>query len=274
MMQPAATSRELPYGTMGNSSSAEQRAHPRYNVFLDALLTGGGLESKACKIRDFCVGGMFLEFEGPAGEITYSSQTPIRADDPVGVHFYVPQKGRDQAFDVKARVARVLSAGIGVAFTTVEPAALRALMQFAHTRKASAAAATTEKVGGLSAAEKDRLGQLTRIWFKQDLGAWLSTFFRKAEDKLFLASRESTDSLMQRRYWDAIELLKSKRQKVDREVTSALLAQFDNVDSKLGEVKSPGEQEASGSELSLVNTREFEDFLVISETVDKAEGMN
>jgi diguanylate cyclase (GGDEF)-like protein len=255
---------------MGNSSSDDQRAHPRYNVFLDALLTGKGLESKACKIRDICVGGMFLSFEGPAGEVTYSSQTPIRAGDEVGVHFYVPHEGRDHAYDVQAKVARVLSAGIGVAFTDIQPATLQTLMHFAKSRGEERPAAPP-RTGGLSAAEKDRLSQLTRTWFKQDLGAWMSDFFRKAEDKLFLASREATDSQMQRRYWDAIEVLKSKRQNAEREIYSALLEQFDHVGAKVGGSKIPGEDTQPGSELSLVNTREFEDFLVISETVDKAE---
>src|SRR3972149_9924179 len=98
-------------GSRTPPSVVEQRKWPRYPVFLDALITGERFESKACKIRDFCAGGIFVSFEDQSGAVSYASQQPIAAHDRIGIHFFTTVGDLDRSFELQARVARVLSSG-------------------------------------------------------------------------------------------------------------------------------------------------------------------
>lgn len=246
-------------GRPGNP--ADKRAHRRHAVNLDALITGGGLESRACKIRDFCAVGMFLALDPSAAEV---AQRPIAAGEEFSIHFFLHRASHE----LHARVARVLPSGIGVALHDPNATTIAALMEAA---KVSAEADARSRIAVPAAAfPREAALKTCRDLFERYVGQFLTGFFRCAEDGLFQASREAFSNVDQRRFWDAKTLVKTRRAEVDRRVLEALLEQFDHAGAPRLATGMP--KPAPGSmELSLINTGEFEEFLAITETVDKAE---
>jgi len=255
----------------------EHRAHPRYAVNISALLTGRGFESRVCTIRDFCAVGMFISFESTGGNVAFSSQQPITAGETVQVHFFLKVGTRDLTFDMAAKVERVLPTGIGVQLINPHPDSIDALMHAARTGQPATRAddqKASPAVAAMPAVDRARLRKLVQDTLNRECNRWFTTFFKKAEETLFVASRESTVAADQRLYWDTSGLIKSKRQTIEEEVQKTLNEQLDNVGT--GQTKpsaGAGKKEStySGVELSLVESREFEEFLTVNEAIDKAE---
>src|SRR5579885_3283904 len=254
----------------------EHRAHPRYAVNINARLTGRGFESRVCTIRDFCAVGMFISFESSGGNVAFSSQQPIEKGDMVQVHFFLKVGTRDMTFDLQARVERVLPTGIGVALIDPHPDSVDALMHAARMAQPAAQAAEHAEPPAAAAAgfDRARLRKQVLETLNRECGHWFTNFFKKAEETLFIASRESTSAAEQRLYWDTGGLLKSKRPAIEEEVRKTLNEQLNSFGTgQAGTADSDRKKEPAygGGELSLVESREFEEFLTVNEAIDKAE---
>jgi EAL domain-containing protein (putative c-di-GMP-specific phosphodiesterase class I)/GGDEF domain-containing protein len=255
---------------------ADQRTHPRYAVNVNALLTGGRFESRACTIRDFCVVGMFISFEATGGDVAFASQQPIVAGEMVQVHFFLKVGARDLTFNLRAKVARVLPTGIGVELVDPQPDSIDALMHAARESQSAVRPAGQDAEGAILAIpgmDRPRLRKLVQETLSRESNRWFSAFFKKAENILFIASRESTSAADQRLYWDTSGVIKSKRAAIEEEVLKTLNEQLGNVGQGAATPATSAKHEATLSEvgLSLVESREFEEFLAVNEAIDKAE---
>lgn len=255
---------------------ADQRTHPRYAVNISALLTGGRFESRTCTIRDFCKVGMFISFEATGGDVAFSSQQPIVAGETVQVHFFLKVGARDLTFDLTAKVARVLPTGIGVELIDPHPDSIDALMHAARESQAAARPTAQKAEAAIPATpglDRPRLKKFVQESMNRESGRWFTNFFKNAEEKLFIASRESTNAVDQRRYWDTSSLVKAKRPAIEEVVRKTLNKQLDSVGQGSTQPAGSAKKESTFNDvgLSLVESREFEEFLTVNEAVDKAE---
>jgi hypothetical protein len=104
----------------------DMRRDKRFQVSQAAIITQPGHTEIACEIRDFCLGGLFLQFTHPEAAIASLAQ---RADAEVEIVFTPASHPATQTFRVPAQLKRLSPLGIGVAFSAHPVDALRALQK-------------------------------------------------------------------------------------------------------------------------------------------------
>lgn len=240
----------------------ERRAYPRHPLHLDAAITVGGSSSQACKIRDFCPGGMFLTPLEREAQSSFTNFASVRKGDATTIDFSVPIGSELRHFRLQASVVRAFEGGVGVAFSNPDRAALRVLEGL------SRLAAEFEPSKG--AIDGESLAALCQDVLTTRLLPLLQSFFERINDRLLLAAREASNNLDQSSHFDAITELERLKGLLERTFTDGFLEGFKH----LGSGQCANEQEledACPAELSLLDKEDLEDLLTIGEIIAKAE---
>lgn len=240
----------------------ERRAHPRHPLHLDAMITLGGFGSRACKIRDFCVGGMLLMPLEYAAQSPFANPGLVHKGDAATIGFSVPIGSDSRHFKLHAVVVRAFEGGMGVAFVNPDGAALRVLEGLARM------AALSEPSQGATGGET--LAGLCQDVLARRLLPLIPSFFEKIKDRLLIAAREASNNLEQSAHLDAITELERLRGLIERLFSDTLLEGF----HRMGSRQCLNEQrldDASPAELSLLDKEDLEDLLAIGEIIAKAE---
>lgn len=254
----------------------ERRAYPRIPLQLDALVTIQGVPAQPCQIRDFCLGGMFLAFGDELHTALLHQGRPSVRGTSLDVEFAVPAQGRPRRFKLGAQVVRATETGMGVTFVKPDANALMALQRFAGNKTSQSGTAGSK--GGAAEPARPRLVtpegrraiEACQRILKAGLPGRLEAFFREAGQHLVAAAGRSMSNIVQTRYFDALAELNGRRQALQQELGVTIIEQMDRLGSfRLAARRDPPVEEAS--ELSLVDKEAFEDFLVISEMISKAE---
>jgi hypothetical protein len=109
--------------------SRERRAYPRRSVRWAATVTGAELPDLEVVIRDFCAGGLFLEYSEE-----YPGDRPVLLPPAVTLRFHDPLSGGSRR--VAGRVARVIESGFGLAFPEPQPELVAVLESVADSQEA------------------------------------------------------------------------------------------------------------------------------------------
>jgi EAL domain-containing protein (putative c-di-GMP-specific phosphodiesterase class I) len=112
--------------TDNQHAGQELRRDKRFQVSQTAVITQPGYGEIACEIRDFCFGGLFLEFTNPEEAIASLDK---RAGAAVEIVFTPALIDATQTFRVPAQLKRLSPLGVGVAFSRQPLDALRALQR-------------------------------------------------------------------------------------------------------------------------------------------------
>lgn len=118
-------------GQKASRMAEEQRAHRRVSVDFEAFVSGGGLREQACKVRDFCLGGLLLSFADGLVGVPAALRMLQRGAD-LDVRVLTKGAGFRDAYSFRAEVARVAGNDLGVAFRQPDPTALMALQSLAN----------------------------------------------------------------------------------------------------------------------------------------------
>lgn len=258
--------------------ASERRAYPRHAVFLDALLTVKGLRPWPCKIRDFCLGGMFLAFDYHTGESISVQDNAIARGDVIDIDFCVPTEGMQKRFRLQAEVARTFEGGIGVAFSEPDPTALLALQRLASKTQQKLTSAYREHpvdvVAGSSQEKKCSVDVYDVLAASKELLAnhlptMLHVFFREIDKRLVVSSRDAQNNVEQSYYFDAITELRKREERIIEAFCRSILDQMD----QLVNLEAPKQKrkEEPLPELSLVEKDDFEEFLTIAEIISNVE---
>jgi len=240
-------------GPEGRGSGRDQRRYERRALFLDAVLVWRGQGRIRCKVRDYCRGGMFLSWpddDGPA--------LPMSRGDPIEIRASVPGAG-DLALN--AELARVLSSGVGVAFTAVQASHLQALDRLAQASRPALAA-------GAPAANAEALRALVRRVSLSHFREMVDKFLQRADERLFRAARDAANDTEQRSLFDSMNLVKKRSGDLAEAMCSAMSDYLDNLGGEVDTVEEGAEGEQG---LSLLEKEEFEELLIIAEIVGKSE---
>lgn len=243
----------------------DQRAHPRVPLYHDAMLSGGVLEGHLCRIRDFCRGGLFLSVDGMATELQYSPDRPLARGDAVTVHFLAKAAGRPVTFAMKATVARVLSKGLGVMFIDPEAEALEALEQLAR----ECPGPTDSAVVGTSRydAQLVSCGALA----ERHIVSICSALALRGEQALFAAARDAHSNNAQRILFEAQTALAQQSDDWRRRVIQMVRRRLTALRGLPVEDEPTSAVKTAAADLSLVDKREFEEFLAGAELIDRIE---
>jgi diguanylate cyclase (GGDEF)-like protein len=147
----------------------DKRRSPRYPISLNALVHPNEGRSWLCAIRDFCDGGMLLVEQGSSR--SRRSMPGIEADGLVGIHFSVPDGGKEQHFRLEGKIVRTLRSGVGINFPSgMSDDAMTALLNFSNSNPSTSASpqesasaqpnAAAAKPGSIKSASRAQPGSI------------------------------------------------------------------------------------------------------------------
>ena len=212
----------------------------------------------------------------------------------ISLHFSVATPKGQAHFKLPALVARVLDSGGGLGIRYVDGLpddAYDALMEYAvasgtaSRREANGDPATDQEPvtpGSLpdqllrdhriSEADAERIKRRLRRVMERALERINRNFFEAANQDLLAKARDAGTNAVQMMYFDGLDQLERSADNVKATFTDLVLKQIDTV-SEFETVLEKRRRRESGAtpKLELVDTDEFEDWLVVAEVISKAE---
>ncbi len=255
-----------------SASGANRRAYVRLPLRLAARLEGESWPERTGQIRDFCPGGIFLACPIHDTDPAIGDLDPADGRAKAVVRFQTDPRAGTRVHEVSVRVVRAFEAGVGLAFVDADVAALDALQQLAQ-RQVEATAAQTGGNPSIAGTKREEIVRECSLLCVSRLDDVLEGFFRRAEKKLLLATREATSSFEQQQFSEALNAVDAVegRSASLRECFSELIARhFAELGQPLAAVEKP-QDSAQSAGLSLIEKDEFEEFLVVSELSTKLE---
>ncbi|MDN5849454.1 MAG: DUF1631 family protein [Nitrococcus sp.] len=243
----------------------ERRNYQRRAVFWDATISGGGVTSRPVTIRDFCVGGLFLAWQGN----TLGGERPsarARTGQCATVRFANPLDGLER--ELTGRIVRESPAGLGFAFSRPHPD-LVTLFDAIASDQSQAAEQRSPGKRAVSRLASEAL-QLCREQAEAFFGESIPEFITYAVDRLFDRASNAGSNDEQHAYYSGFRYLRDARANLARQFTDELIRRLNDLTDKIPAQVSMPIPEAVG-ELALVDEREFEDWLNRSDAINRAE---
>ena len=259
----------------GSLSGDDRRRYIREALQVEAKVGIEGGPSLACKIEDFCTGGLFLAVEGAnASGIVIGDKTLERYDE-LTVQFSAQVNGKVTAFELTVLVARVIDGGMGVSFEGRNGPAIHALNHLltSSSRSAAGRAVPAAETGGVaddvvSVADASSILAAYQRRVVDYLEWNLAALFDHARDNLFAAARDSKVREEQSTLFDAIQELDGLKEPVQTAFLDAMASQL----KQLGAVL-PGTEalvsETGTLDVALVDTGTFDDWVVIKDMISR-----
>ncbi|MCH8504591.1 MAG: DUF1631 family protein [Ectothiorhodospiraceae bacterium] len=249
--------------------TAERRTYHRHAVTWDAEVSGDGYGPLAFEIQDVCEGGVFLSPSTRAAAQGLR-QRHLR-DAWLSISIRDPVTSRRRS--ARARLVRDAGDGFGVAFEHPQQDLINALLTVAE----SDLSAERQPVANTAARTQTSNDQRRRyLGLLQGCGELitdylrdrLETFLLQAEGALLAAADRTTSPTDQAAYFGGIKLLKNHRRHFGSDIVTEVLQHWGSL-GHFSIEEERGQQEEG--ELALVDEGEFEDWLLRSEAVTRAE---
>ena len=248
-----------------------KRAYPRYSLHIDVVVTLEGGYSFPCAVRDFCLGGMYLQFEASHAP-TGAAGNQLYTNNPLIIDFTSPRDPSATTHRLHGRIARIEPNGIGVAFTSQNYKALQLLQQLAAdaghgtVAESQAPRRADPRVRTLVA----RIDEQIMRFATELIEDTLST----CQDKLFQESSKARTNAIQTAYFDAYNELKKSHDRIissfSEKITDRLRAFRVHIEPE-DEITSKGEAKPTRSSLSLVEKNDFDDWLIVASIISRLE---
>jgi diguanylate cyclase (GGDEF)-like protein len=239
--------------------SRERRAYPRRSVRWAATVTGAELPDLEVVIRDFCVGGLFLEYSDD-----YPSDRPVLLPPAVTLRFHDPLSGGRRR--VAGRVARVIESGFGLAFPEPQPDLVAVLDSVADSQEAEHARRS---------GPADRLAQDAVALCREQANLFarrhFNDFCAHIADELFEKARGAASNAEQTAYFSAFRRLKDRGDPLTADFVDAWDQRLARMDQASASAAEAAGLASNPSELSLVDEQDFEDWLIRSEIISRTQ---
>lgn len=226
-------------------SDIKRRRYTRYEISLAATLF---VENKAgfiqCIIRDFCSGGLFLEFK------QHNESTNLVPQQHIQIFFTVSLEQGEQDFSVDAKIMHISAAGIGIAFENNYNNAFEALKKQVQHIEDLASSKKQSKTN--NSPKQTALDTELASFLQKVLPAIIDSFFQRSETKLQEAATQIENAPYSNNILDAITSLKINK--------NGLFENFHPSNQDLTYLTSTV-SENTNSALSLIEKPDFEDWL-------------
>ncbi len=277
---------------------ANRRQHLRQPISLSALVHPPKGRSWLCTIRDFCQSGMLLTGSGGSGSLQASGNA-YDAGAEVSLHFSVATPSGQLHFRLPCLVARVLDngAGMGIRYPEGLPAqAFDALLEYAVASGTVSRREVSGKSSGSASArspsanpaqvpdrllrdhrvsemDAERIRRRLRRVMERAVERISRNFFDNASKNLLTKARDAGTNAMQMMFFEGLDQLEKGADQVKTSFAELVLKQIDQV-SEFEEVLEKRRRRDTGNtqKLELVDTEEFEEWLIVAEVISKAEG--
>ncbi|UDL05584.1 DUF1631 family protein [Marinobacter sp. CA1] len=232
--------------------SKDRRSSPRRAIKLAAQLVLDDGTVLPCQIADFCAEGLYIRFS-PDSERRLEQQLQRGDSHAVDVRFRAAD-GQTR-HELRVNVVRRTSGAAGVAFASVKPEAVAAMLQLCgaeQEQERPALNAPSERVQFV-------LHQCARSVVRY-LEPLMQECFGQMTASLQEAAQHATSDQQANDFLDASGLLAGRQKVIWHQMSQALSSPL-----------KPAGKSADGGELSLVEKGEFEDWLTLRVMVTKAD---
>lgn len=251
---------------IGTGGGAERRRYVRLPIRLEALVAIDGRPAVQCTVRDFCVAGLFVAISQQQLRLVKPQTTAV-------LYFSLIVDGVQSDYQLTLRIFRVVGSGFGCGFENAEPQTIALLQSLAVSSNPQTVPDTPEGVTRTQGDFSDRFAEVKEplIGLVQRFGdRTTNEFLTLADEALFLAARDAGSNLEETRFLDGQNEIRGRRDDIRETVPKLLQKGVEILNSPLSttqeETTSP-----TGSELSLIDKDEFEEFLTVSQLVSDLE---
>jgi predicted RNA binding protein with dsRBD fold (UPF0201 family) len=256
-----------------NQSGKENRAYPRYPVALKAQFILPGKGAMEVMLRDYCIGGLFVEL------VETSAFIP-EIGDVLKVVTSVENAGVEKKLSFDTKVMRVENNYIGVSFINPDILAVQAIHKFAASRKKQGVAETKEDFGTTQTDfnGKSAVQILTEAHqlVGNELKPLMDTFHSSISEHFFDAAKETFDLAKQNALFESLSILENNKNKITKSFITIYQNKIKNYSPQdiLHEDTNEEEKEISLETLSLVESDELDNWLSISSIITNIDADN
>ena len=270
---------------------ANRRQYLRQPISLSALVNPPQGRSWLCTIRDFCQGGMLLTGAG-GGSSLMATGGVVNSGAEVSLHFSVATPMGQLHFRLPCLVARVLDSGAGMGIRcpqSLPPDAFDALLEYAI---ASGTVSRRKEIGNPLAAnapavqvpeallrdhrvselDADRIKRRLRRVLERAVDRIGRNYFENATKSLLAKARDAGTNATQMMFFEGLDQLEKYESQVRSNFVDLVLKQVDHVSAFESVLEKRRRRKPGNTQkLELVDTEEYEDWLVVAEVISKAE---
>ena len=262
--------------SMKGQSGKERRAYPRYPVALKSQLIHTAQGTRAAIIKDYCIGGMYIELIDPTLLGEQPSSLSPKIGDTLNIVTNVQNSGVDKQLSFNTKVMRVEPEYIGVSFINPDISAVQALHKFAASRGKQGSDAeqdfgtTQNTFNNKSAAQV--LAEAHQLVAKE-LIPLMNNFHDSISEHFFDAAKETFDLAKQNALFESLGVLEKEKNKI----TQTFIQIYENKiksyspQNILHEEENEQEKEVSLESLSLVESDDLDNWLSISSIITNVD---
>ncbi|MCI0734046.1 MAG: DUF1631 family protein, partial [Methylococcaceae bacterium] len=215
-----------------------------------------------CEIRDYCEGGLYLTFDYPIDP----SRAPIESVPSILVRFDATIHGKQETIQANVKPVRLTASGLGVRFVQPGEKVLDALQNLTIPGSGTACAKAIPATVG-----PGPVPAYGKVQFEEEVqrtvARILREFFETMDPALRIAAERADSNRLASIYRDAVSQLTEKRSCFERSYSQSVRAQLYPGQSPCANITKPAGNKAN---FALVDKDDFEDWLILSEIINKA----
>ncbi len=262
--------------SLNNKSGKERRAYPRYPIALKSQLIHPQLGAHAAVIKDYCIGGMYIELIDSTllGGSTASFTPEIGAV--LNVVTNVNNNGAEKQLSFSAKVMRVEHDYIGISFINPDISAVQTLHKFA-VRKSKETSDSEEDFGTTQTVFNGKpasqiLAEAHQL-VADELLPLMDKFHSSISEHFFDAAKETYDLTKQNALFESLGVLEKNKNKITetfKKLYEIRIKKY-SPDKILYEGESEKNKDISLETLSLVDADDLDNWLSISSIITNVD---
>lgn len=262
-----------------NPQGKERRAYPRYPVSLKGQIVHPSHGSRESIIKDYCIGGMYVELIDTSLLGGEGSSFVPRIGETINILTRIQSAGVEKQLSFQTRVMRVEQDYVGVSFVNPDLSAVQNLHKYAVAMAKESPSAeedfgTTQTIfnGKSSAQILKEAHQLVA----NELLPLMEAFHDSISDHFFTAAKETFDMAKQNALFESLSVLEHDKNKITKAFTDSYVKKIRSYSPStvLLEEEAEEEKEISMESLSLVETDDLDNWLSISSIITNVDADN
>ena len=265
--------------SLKSQSGKERRAYPRYPVALKSQLIHSGKGTRAGTIKDYCIGGMYVELIDASLLGQLASVFTPQISDIINIVTNIQSNGIDKQISFNTKVMRVEEDYIGLSFVNPDLSSVQALHKYASVKYKNESDETEDfgttqtTFNGKSATQVlEEAHQLVA----KELIPLMGDFHNNISEHFFEAAKETFDLAKQNALFESLGVLEKEKNKI----TNTFVALYEgkikeySPSNILHEEEAEEKKEISLETLSLVEEDDLDNWLSISSIITNVDADN
>jgi len=250
----------------------EQRLHKRKTVNLAGLCIFSDGKKAECKILDFCVGGMFLEYHRSASIADSTGRLP-NIEEVIQIQMKLPTASGSKKIFFNAKIIRIDKNSAGIAFIDPDLDTLQTVIKYINNQNTNIEDDQAENhqnviENSLSKYETlkviDSCKDLTKNFCQQ----LAHEFLEKVSDYFMSIATTAKNNNEQNSYFEAINMFDAASKTLPNEIIEGIATQLSELGHEKLTTRADLNISANNNKLSLMEDNTLENWLAIKDIIN------